>query len=72
MKTKAQLSDQLETVASEAASVAEDLDELVRYLQSSKFRCGDELDGYVSINDLLPRLYAMRGTLGGAIADAQS
>jgi hypothetical protein len=30
--------------------------ELKTYLNSSKFSCGDELDGYVQINDILSRI----------------
>lgn len=32
------------------------LQALERYLCSSKFRCGDTLDGYVNIQDVLTRL----------------
>jgi hypothetical protein len=29
---------------------------LLQYLENDKFHCGDELDGYVSIKDILPAL----------------
>lgn len=37
--------------------------EIVSYLNSSKFRCGDELDGYVNINDILSRIQLVRDEL---------
>jgi hypothetical protein len=37
----------------EARDVISDLRE---YLQSGKFNCGDELDGYVNVQDVLNRL----------------
>jgi hypothetical protein len=36
--------------------IKESLDDLRRYLNSSKFQCGDELDGYVNVKDVLDRL----------------
>jgi len=30
--------------------------ELERYLLSGKFHCGDELDGYVNVQDILNRI----------------
>ena len=32
------------------------VDDLRAYLQSDKFNCGNELDGYVSVQDVLNRL----------------
>lgn len=46
-----------------AKATREQIDDLVSYLNSSKFRCGDELDGYVNIQDILPRLFEMRSSL---------
>lgn len=37
--------------------------ELLSYLNSDKFKCGDELDGYVSINDVRSRLAEIRQSL---------
>ena len=34
----------------------EDIKNLFFYLNSSKFHCGDELDGYVNIQDVFERL----------------
>lgn len=50
------LTQQVRQAEGEAARVAEELKELRGYLQSSKFNCGSELDGYVSIQDVLSRL----------------
>lgn len=36
---------------------------LEKYLNSDKFRCGNELDGYVNIRDLLPKLAEIRSNL---------
>jgi hypothetical protein len=35
---------------------AENINQLRRYLNSPKFHCGDELDGYVNTQDVLSRL----------------
>jgi hypothetical protein len=51
-KLQQQVSEDKATMADAAAQ----LRDVIAYLSSSKFRCGDELDGYVNINDLLPRL----------------
>lgn len=40
----------------ELKAVREALGGLREYLLSGKFRCGDELDGYVSTQDILNRL----------------
>jgi hypothetical protein len=45
-----------EAQKTEAREAAE---ELRRYLLSDKFQCGSELDGYVSIKDVLNRLEAV-------------
>ena len=37
------------------------MSELRAYLQSDKFNCGDDLDGYVHINDVLNRLPRISG-----------
>lgn len=38
------------------AAVRAGLDDLRRYLHSDKFRCGDALDSYVNISDVLAYL----------------
>lgn len=38
------------------SSIYEDINNLEKYLLSRKFHCGDDLDGYVSISDVLNRL----------------
>jgi len=50
------LQDQLQQLRAEKDSVSETIFELKIYLQSDKFNCGDDLDGYVNINDVLNRL----------------
>lgn len=59
------LQDEVEelTKAKRAARLA--LIDLEVYLTSSKFNCGDELDGYVSIHDVLHRLRAAQDELIG-------
>lgn len=37
-----------------------EINDIIKYLSSDKFSCGSELDGYVNIRDILPRLYALR------------
>lgn len=37
--------------------------DIISYLCSSKFQCGDSMDGYVNINDLIPRLRQIQLTL---------
>lgn len=41
----------------------EALQGLYGYLESGKFRCGDSLDGYVNVSDVLLRLEAIRSPL---------
>jgi len=38
--------------------------DLQRHLLSSKFSCGDALDGYISTKDVLARMDAMLDTIG--------
>ena len=40
----------------EAKTLRESLSALRNYLLSEKFRCGDPLDGYVNVRDVLNRL----------------
>ena len=39
--------------------------ELHKYLNSSKFRCGDLLDGYINISDVRKYLYMTDDSLSG-------
>ena len=39
--------------------------ELHKYLNSSKFRCGDSLDGYINISDVRKYLYMTDDSLSG-------
>ena len=55
-----QLQDQVKTLESEKEIIQSGLDELMRYMQSSKFHCGDELDGYVNISDVVSRLVEIK------------
>ena len=41
------------------------IDDLRRYLESDKFRCGDDLDGYVNVRDVLSYLDAI--TVGTSV-----
>jgi hypothetical protein len=54
-KQKNEKIGQLEADISDANTIC---NELLHYLNSEKFRCGDELDGYVSCKDVL--YYVMR------------
>ena len=51
---------QLQNEVTEKRDVIQDmrdtLQDLREYLQSDKFRCGDDLDGYVNVQDVLNRL----------------
>jgi hypothetical protein len=39
------------------------VNELFKYLNSSKFQCGDELDNYVNIKDIMTYLDRIRSVL---------
>jgi hypothetical protein len=39
------------------------IQDMQRYLNSNKFRCGDELDQYININDILTRLNEVKAEL---------
>lgn len=43
----------------------EAIKDLECYLESSKFNCGSELDGYVNVKDVLARLVHVNGALSG-------
>jgi len=59
---------QLEAAAAkkELAAVKQGLDDLRSHLASSKFRCGDRLDGYVNISDI--RAYLRNAEEAGTLA----
>ena len=44
--------------ATEIADLFFHLRDLVSYLQSPKFNCGNDLDGYVNVSDVIARLSA--------------
>ena len=44
--------------ATEIAEIKQEIRDLVSYLQSPKFNCGNELDGYVNVSDVIARLSA--------------
>lgn len=49
------------TLENGITEIASELDELIKYLQSDKFACGSDLDGYVNTSDVLARLSHARG-----------
>lgn len=50
--------------AEEQRRVAEEqVTELLCYLGSPKFNCGADLDGYVNVDDIIPRLRELRVNL---------
>ena len=51
-----QLQQEVKEHKQEIQNTFETLDGLRKYLLSDKFRCGDSLDGYVNIRDVLHRL----------------
>lgn len=61
--TKASLEARHGDVQKGLAEVQDEITDLIKYLQSSKFSSGD-LAGYVNRNDILPRLTAMRVMVG--------
>jgi hypothetical protein len=50
------LQETVDTLDSQKRELQDGIKELKSYLQSSKFNCGDELDGYVNIQDVINRL----------------
>lgn len=59
------LQDKVQELEAEKKAARESLIELEAYLTSSKFNCGDELDGYVSIQDVLNRMRDAKNELIG-------
>jgi hypothetical protein len=55
--THKQKSERIENLESDIIDANKTCNELLHYLNSKKFRCGDTLDGYVSTNDV--RAYVM-------------
>lgn len=52
----AKLNDQVKRLDLQRAVAWDQVFELKKYLTSGKFNCGNELDGYVNIKDVLDRL----------------
>lgn len=55
-----------ETVQKQNASIEaarESVMEALAYLDSEKFRCGSELDGYVSVSDMVARIRTIERAL---------
>lgn len=50
------LNDKIERLDKQRAVAWDQLFELKKYLTSGKFSCGNELDGYVNVKDVLDRL----------------
>jgi hypothetical protein len=50
------LQAQVRALQQEKLALRNGLNELESYLLSPKFSCGNELDGYVNVNDVLNRL----------------
>lgn len=50
------LNDKISRLDTQRAVAYDAVQDLKQYLQSSKFRCGNELDGYVNIQDVMNRL----------------
>jgi len=50
------LQDDLAAKTQELETVRKNIKDLEAYLTSSKFNCGDDLDGYVNVQDVLNRI----------------
>jgi hypothetical protein len=51
-----QLETQVRALKAERQTLTNGINDIVAYLNSSKLACGNELDGYVQINDVLRRI----------------
>jgi len=54
--TKADLLEQLAAKDNALLEAQAEIFNLLGYMQSKKFRCGNELDGYINISDVHERL----------------
>lgn len=61
-----QLQGERDGLQRQADTIADGLNDLRRYLQSDKFRCGDRLDGYVNTADVLA--YLRNAEMAGIVA----
>lgn len=57
------LQDQVSELRTQKDAVNEQITSLMAYINSPKFQCGDELDGYVNISDVMSRLIEMRSSI---------
>jgi hypothetical protein len=63
------LQAQVRALKHEQAALQQGITDLVAYITSSKFSCGDELDGYVNMQDVLNRLSDARRQANDAAAE---
>ena len=56
MSTKQEIIEKTLMLEYERKHALETILDLYKYMQSSKFRTGDVLDGYININDVFARL----------------
>lgn len=54
---------QAELANAQRQSADTEIVELIQYLNSDKFQCGSELDGYVNVKDIMDRLRNVRACL---------
>ena len=54
------LKEENESLKNRLSAINSDLSELAAYLNSSKFQCGNSLDRYVNVQDVLNRLQDAR------------
>lgn len=57
-------------LAAERSTLKQGMEDLRNYLLSPKFACGDRLDGYVNVQDVLARLQEVQGAALTAGEDA--
>jgi hypothetical protein len=63
------LQAQVRSLKHEQAALQDSITDLVAYITSSKFRCGDPLDGYVNVQDVLNRIADARRAANDAAAE---
>ena len=56
MKYITKLEEENAELKKKIADAKIEIDDLTSYLNSKKFHCGDSLDGYVNVKDVLDRL----------------
>lgn len=67
-----QLEQEKAELEAQVAAAREGLQELLKYVNSGKFNCGDELDGYVSCGDVTSRIRNAEQAITGASAGARN